>query len=221
MNGGLVLFNTSFYTTESRGFDMELRSMAMLYKVSNDKVLVKKYVDNLIATYKSKDLNLIKLHFSDGFISYQKNIGKLEVLRDEEMFSETFLDEETGLEIELVISNEVWIRMETILKLCSIFYVVLNMVGAYYYLSKVSSSIIMKPLERIVKIMNCLFYRPIDPNVNIVYLKKVSNQLKLTYFVEEEWNTIALGLMRIFFWSSCAFGSHTFRLVSNSIVLES
>jgi hypothetical protein len=51
MNGGLVLFNTTFYTSESRGFDMELKSMAQLYQMSTDQVLVKKYIDNLIQTY--------------------------------------------------------------------------------------------------------------------------------------------------------------------------
>jgi hypothetical protein len=91
------------------------------------------------------------------------------------MYKEIYTDEATGLEIEMVISNEIWVQTETLLKLGSIFYVVLNMVGAYYYLSKVSSNIIMKPLTHIVKLMNCLLYRPIDPNLNIVYLKKVTN----------------------------------------------
>lgn len=222
MNGGLVLFTSSFYTSTSRGFDMELKNMADLYQMSSDKKLVKKYIDNLIETYRKKDLLLIRLKFSDGFIDYENDSKhKLQIYRDEELFFQTYIDEKTGLKIQLILSNKIWVQLETILKLCSIFYVVLNMLGAYYYLSKVSSNIIMKPLEHIVKIMNCLLYRPIDPNVNVVYLKKITNKLKLAYFNEEEWNTITLGLMRIFFWSSCAFGSNTLGLVTNSLVFES
>jgi hypothetical protein len=89
------------------------------------------------------------------------------------------------------------------------------MLGAYYFLSRASSHIITEPLNNLVGIINQLLYKPIDPNINKVYLNKITADLKLKSFIAEEWNTIALGVMKIFLWGSYAYGSNGFGLISD------
>ena len=97
--------------------------------------------------------------------------------------------------------------------------IIINVMVSYYFFTKGADTLVLSPLNSIVKVINTILKRPLDPNINSWYLSDTYKDRIFTD-VEKEYSNVVACICRISLHLSTTFGNQNVQYVANEYVFK-
>lgn len=203
MNGMMTIVDADFYSTDIDGFRTDIQDMGLLYEANfisdTKKVAIR---ENILKRWDEKGLTVLKFHFSDGWYSFQ-NTTQLEKQRNSFVSYSKYISNKTT--IELIVTQKSYVFWSNLLTFLGLVSIIINVLVSYYFFTKGADTLVLNPLNSIVKVINTILKRPLDPNINSWYLSPDYRDRIFTEN-EKEYSNVVACICRISLHLSTTFG---------------
>jgi hypothetical protein len=144
----------------------------------------------------------LKFDFSDGWYNF---LNQTELDKRRNSFITHSRYQGTQTDIHLIVTDNSYVFWSNFLTFGGLVSIIINVMVSYYFFTKGADTLVLSPLNSIVKVMNTILKRPLDPNINSWYL---SDKYKDRIFTEDEkeYSNVVACMCRISLHLSTTFG---------------
>lgn len=168
MNGAMTMLAADFYSTDIDGFKTDIQDMGLLYDSTIIGDTKKQNIrDAMIERWEGKGLDILKFDFSDGWYNF---LNATELARKRNSFISHGRYSGNNVDIHLIVTNKNTIFWTNFLNFVGLVSIIFNVMISYYFFTKGADSLVLSPLNSIVRVINTILKRPLDPNINSWYL---------------------------------------------------
>ena len=157
--------------------------------------------------WEDKGLEILKLDFSDGWYNFE-NTTELSLMRNSFISHGRYSgkkDEDSEFEIHLIVTDRSTVFITNFLNFGNLVSIIINVMVSYYFFTTGADILVLSPLNSIVRVINTILKRPLDPNINSWYLSRKYKDRIFTE-VEKEYSNVVACICRISLHLSTTFG---------------